>query len=714
VSGLEVRRDTAVVLYTGDALSPTALREALEATPPAAGDVHVLHTGLDPHVVTTAARSRPGIRFVLANAGHYEQFAVDGAHRLRLLALDALRLTGYRRLLVVPADAAAVRLALPALAWRPGAAPPAPGWTADAGAGRNRILLVGGGLAGEATLRRVDRALATGPGPGRAPWRALARVRSELVAAGDVPDDATTVLLARPAAPPAGDDGARPDGDGPTAAELLESARAQIADGDFDAARETLLRAAVLPGGLSERHVLALARVLKARSEYAAARDVLQLLDGNPASATRGATEAAEIAWIQHDYAAGEALALYALRASPVNRRAEVVRDRCREPFTTRAALPVRDGSGPVLSHVAFYVGAGGNFGDIVLPDTVREAVASVVPAGGWLPVHAHQVLDAERLELVNGTDGVVVGGGGLFLPDTAPNATSGWQWNVPRESLERLSVPLAVVAVGFNLFEGQAFRGSLFRESLEALVERAALVGLRNRGSVARVRDLLPERLAGKVSFLPCPTTVLSHLHPRPADVPARGAAGAVLVNAAYDRSARRFGEAYEDFLGRLATYLTTLRSAGAEVRCAAHLPADERLAEDLASRHGIRLPVDALYDLPAEEGFELYRRAGVVVGMRGHATMIPFGLGTPVLSLVSHPKLRFFLEDVGRPEWGFDVTAPDLAGALAERTLDVLERPEHYRQDVAALQLELLAEIQGRLSGFAAGLSPSSLVVS
>jgi polysaccharide pyruvyl transferase WcaK-like protein len=713
VTGLEVRRDSAIVLYTRAGLSRSALLQALEAIPKDAGDVHVLHDGLDPYVVSTGARSRPGIRFVRANAEHYQQFAVDGSHRLRLMALDVLRLEGYERLLVVPADARAVRLALPALAWRPGTAVPSPEWTEDAGAGGNRILLVGGRLAGEATVRRLDRVLATGPAPGRAPWRALARARAELVAAGDLPDDATTVLLARGATLPRDEDVAA-EGEEPTAAVLLEEARAQIADGDFDAARETLLRGVLLPRGLSEPHVLALARVLRARSEYAAARNVLHLLYGNPSSATRGAAEAADIAWVQHDYAAGEELALYALRANPVNRRAEIIRDRCREPYTTRAALPAPDGTGPVLSHVAFYVAARGNFGDIVLPDTVREAVTDVVRPAGWLSVHAHQVFDAERLELVNETDGVVVGGGGLFLPDTAPNANSGWQWNVPRENLDKLNVPLGVVAVGFNLFEGQTFRGTLFRESLEALVDRADLVGLRNRGSVARVRDLLPDRLADKVSFLPCPTTVLSHIHTRPADVPARGSAGAVLVNAAFDRSARRFGESYEDFLGRMATYVTTLRSAGAEVRCAAHLPADERIAEDLASLHGIRLPVDALYDLPVEEGYELFRRAGVVVGMRGHATMIPFGLGTPVLSLVSHPKLRFFLEDIGRTEWGFDVHAPGLAGALAERTLDVLERPEHYRQDVAALQLELLAEVRGRLSAFTGGLSPRSLVPS
>jgi polysaccharide pyruvyl transferase WcaK-like protein len=591
-------------------------------------------------------------------------------------------------------------------------APPPPESTTDAGAGNNRILLFGGGLAGEPTVRRLDRALATGPAPGRAPWRALAQVREELVAAGEVPDDEKTVLLGRPAVLPAtaADDAAGE----PTAPELLELARAQIADGDFDAARDTLLRAVVLPRGLSEQIVLALARVLKARSEYVAARNVLHLLYGNPATVSRGAAEAAEIAWIQHDYAGGEELALYALSANPVNRRAEIIRDRCRQPYTTPDALAARDGSAPVLSHVAFYVAPRGNFGDIVLPDTVREAVHSVVPTGGWLSVHAHQVFDAERLELVNQTDGVVVGGGGLFLPDTQPNANSGWQWNVPRENLEKLGVPLGVVAVGFNLFEGQTFRGTRFRENLEALVERADLIGLRNRGSVARVRDLLPERLAGKVSFLPCPTTVLSHIHTRPADVPARGVEGAVLLNAAFDRSARRFGEGYADFLARMAAYVTTLRSAGAEVRCAAHLPADEKIAEDLASTHGVRLPVDALYDLPVEEGYELYRRAAVVVGMRGHASMIPFGLGTPVLSLVSHPKLRFFLEDIGRTEWGFDVHAPGLAGELAERTLDVVARQEHYRRDVAALQLELLAAIQGELSGFAAGLSPKSLIAS
>jgi polysaccharide pyruvyl transferase WcaK-like protein len=697
---------SALVLYTNTSVSATSLCEVLAAVPPDAGDVHLLHSGLNPHVVATVTRTWPGTGFLRADAEHYKQFGIERSHRLRLLALDVLRLEGYERIVVAPANVEALRVVPAALAWSPGVAPPGPEWTPDVGASRNRVFLLAGDLAGEETVRRLDRALAASA-PGRTPWRALARVRSDLVAAGALPDDDTTFLFGAPATVPPEDE-APADGD-PTAVDLLFEARAYVADGDFEAAREVLLRALPLPGGMHVRHVLELAKVLRARSEYAAAHNVLQLLYGNPRSATKAAAEAAEIAWVRHDYELGEELALFALRSDLTNRKAEIVRDRCRQPFTTRGTMPAREGSGPVLSHVAFYVSARGNFGDIVLPGAVREAVASVVEPAGWLPVHAHQVFDRERLELANETDGVVVGGGGLFLPDTAPNGNSGWQWNIPREHLEKLTVPLGIVGVGFNLFEGQRFHGTLFGENLEALVERAELVGLRNRGSVERVRGMLPDRLAEKVIFLPCPTTVLSHVHPRPDDVPARGVAGAVLINAAFDRDARRFGDRYDAFLARMAAYVTALRGAGADVRCAAHLPADERLATDLASRYDVRLPIDALYDMPVEEGYELYRRAGVVVGMRGHASMIPFGLGTPILSLVSHPKLRFFLEDVRRPEWGFDVHDPGLDGALAERTLDVLARQDDYRRDVAELQLELLSAVQEPLKTFAAALSPS-----
>jgi polysaccharide pyruvyl transferase WcaK-like protein len=37
------------------------------------------------------------------------------------------------------------------------------------------------------------------------------------------------------------------------------------------------------------------------------------------------------------------------------------------------------------------------------------------------------------------------------------------------------------------------------------------------------------------------------------------------------------------------------------------------------------------------------------LVVGMRGHSNIVPFGLGTPVVGLGSHNKNRFFLAQIG-----------------------------------------------------------------
>ena len=41
----------------------------------------------------------------------------------------------------------------------------------------------------------------------------------------------------------------------------------------------------------------------------------------------------------------------------------------------------------------------------------------------------------------------------------------------------------------------------------------------------------------------------------------------------------------------------------------------------------------------------------------MRGHAQMIPFGLSKNIISIISHDKIGYFLEDVMMTEYGIDV---------------------------------------------------------
>ena len=480
---------------------------------------------------------------------------------------------------------------------------------------------------------------------------------------------------------------------GPSARLAAARARAVTlaAEADHQGALDALTAAADEPGVLDYATVFQVAELLRATSRYDAARDVVRLAGTGPRATARAAVVRAQTSWLVHDHAAGAAAARAALEVAPDHAPARTWLRRNEEPVTPPAGAAPTGGVG----HAALYLPEGGNFGDVALPSAVRQSIeAAGAPVADWVPFHVHQVFDDERVEIANAQRALVVGGGGLFLPDTAPNGHSGWQWNVPRASLERLDVPLHVFAVGYNLFHGQSFPTGLFAENLRALAGRATQVGLRNQGSIDRARELLPPELHDVVTYVPCPTTVLRHVHP---DLPpGRAGTGRVYVNAAFDRSERRFAGGYPKFVDAMAGYVTALRERGAQVALTAHLEADERLAADLAAVHGIDVPVVAMSGMTPEEGYRVYADASLVVGMRGHATMIPFGLGTPVLSLVSHPKMRYFLDDVRRPEWGFEVNDERLGDELLERSVDVLAREAEYRQDVVNLQAGLWEHVR------------------
>ncbi|WP_407316896.1 glycosyltransferase [Isoptericola halotolerans] len=475
---------------------------------------------------------------------------------------------------------------------------------------------------------------------------------------------------------------------------LLRTAAELSAQGDFAAAVAVRRLVAVQTGRVDQP--LRYATALRAVGRYDDAMAVAGLgaVDGD---AVDGRYFQAETAWVRGDVKAASAHVGATLARQPVHAKARSLQRRLAWPSPdARVESTLVDG-GLRLSHAAFYVDELGNFGDELLPVAVRESVAALRPVGSWTGVHVHQVFDEAAVERVNATDALLVGGGGLFLPDTMPNGNSGWQWNVPDESLRRLEVPLALTAVGYNLFDGQEIHGDRFAESLRLTVDTAALVGLRNHGSIDRVRSVLPAALAEKVVYMPCPTTFLGLLDHGPGARVRRavdeGAAPVVYVNIAYDRSSLRFKDDYPAFLAAIDSFV---RSVGgtADVRVAAHTVGDERVAHDLYAHHGTRIPVDAFFRKGVDDALQAYADAAVVVGMRGHAGMIPFGVGTPIVSLVSHPKLRYFLEDVEHPEWGLSIHEPDLAERLTELVRDVLGDQERYRGQVA----EARAVLRGR----------------
>ncbi|MEV8598014.1 glycosyltransferase [Streptomyces sp. NPDC052012] len=465
----------------------------------------------------------------------------------------------------------------------------------------------------------------------------------------------------------------------------VESARkvaaAHIAAGDYQDAVD-ILSGVRIPLDEAWPHEV-LGHALMSVSRYAEARARLLLATAAPNRAATAYARLAQIAWVHGDDAEALAHATAGMAVDPTHRPSRLWAQRA-------AAVPVQEQGAPEdqLAHVAFYMDRQGNAGDKLLPETVRLAFGPDTTTRRWHSVHAHRLFDRAALQRVNARRGLVIGGGGLFIPDTMPNGNSAWQWNVPDEQLRAIDVPVMVYAVGFNAFDGQSYRAGRFRESLRLLVEKSAFFGLRNHGSIDKVRAMLPAHLHDRVRFQPCPTTVSRQLVPGWQDPVSRE--DTVLLNAAYDRAGLRFGHDYGHFLAEIAK---AVRGIGAhtEVRCVAHSLDDERIAFDLRREHGISLPVIPMYDFDNDAIRDLYARTRLVIGMRGHAGMIPFGVGTPIVSLISHPKMAYFLADIERPEWGVSVHERHLGAVLTERALGILDAHARTVADVHERQQTL-----------------------
>ena len=258
-------------------------------------------------------------------------------------------------------------------------------------------------------------------------------------------------------------------------------------------------------------------------------------------------------------------------------------------------------------------------------------------------------------------------GGGGLFLADSNPNALSGWQWPISAKTLRDFRVPLAVFAVGYNKFRGQDRLADRFGESLTALVETCFFVGIRNRGSIGELKTYLPEHLHSKLAYQPCPTTILADL-PFGARALSRGHASggrSLALNVAFDRFGRRYGTRLPGFVDAVVNVAQTAQCDGWRIEVACHTAQDAAICPYL-DRGGVRYAVRDLCYQPAAEVVAFYAAVDLAIGVRGHAQMIPFGLGVPIISLITHDKIAWFLEDVGHSDWGVDMSADDAGGNL------------------------------------------------
>lgn len=337
------------------------------------------------------------------------------------------------------------------------------------------------------------------------------------------------------------------------------------------------------------------------------------------------------------------------------------------------------DPSGLKLTHIASYTRRGSNAGDILLPLVLRDLFDQQRGRSDWLAQHAHWDVRERDIKRFNKTSGVIIGGGGLFLSDTNQNSASGWQWPCSTELLNKIRVPRVVFAVGYNRFRGQGEFDDVFRKNLQALAEKSVYLGLRNNGSIRAIREYLPDDLRDKVRFQPCMTTLLSRMYSHLFES-GINANPFIALNCAFDRSELRFGVGREKTLTEIADAMSRL-SRSIDIKYYSHFDADLGMVPYL-ERANVPFDLVDLSGFGPRQIVEAYRQPALTIGMRGHAQMIPFGCQTPILSLVSHDKLQWFLEDIGKVEWGVDIGEEDLGQRIVAKVERCLNDSRRYAE--------------------------------
>lgn len=366
-----------------------------------------------------------------------------------------------------------------------------------------------------------------------------------------------------------------------------------------------------------------------------------------------------------------------------------------------------------------------GNFGDKALFPVVRDAfrvlggtdTVSGEPNFTFTSAAAlRREVDEAAVARINATaDAVVIGGGGLFLQDTNPNRLSGWQWKISPEALAALEVPLIVYALGDNRFPGQPEFDDLMRSHVGQVLDQSAFFGLRNTGSMTTIGALLgqPDRIA----YQPCPTTILDHLYEplagRRSDPKQKTVAIQMLVHP------RQIAAGFDADTIHEATVRAAriLVGKGWRVLSTPFHPDDaevsRRLVAEVAGVEEVRLYG---HDVGFFSGVEFFSSVPYVLGGRGHAQMIPFGVGSIPISVELHAKLGYFAADIGHSEFVVPVGAEGMsvdadvvesdgdrsqaADALADRMVAALE--DAYARG-ADLQADL-AETRARFADITA----------
>lgn len=342
------------------------------------------------------------------------------------------------------------------------------------------------------------------------------------------------------------------------------------------------------------------------------------------------------------------------------------------------------------------------NFGDHALGVGMRNIMARYFSNRAIFRTYdCHRTYFGTQLisEMNRASDLLLVGGGGLIFQYKGK-----WLFNMPDAMISAVEAPMIFYGLGYNVFRGEEPAGPEVLGNIKLLQSKAVSFSVRNDGSRERLAALgleLPE--------VPDPGFFLDGDYTRP-KIDGRF----VVIQLANDVPQYR-GFVAERLVASMSEVVRHLLDADYTVVLAPHVEADISLSQSVIDAVGPspRLRMwDWYYHLRDEnllEGLAYYKHASMVIGMRGHSQIIPIGMGTPVISVVNHDKIRGLLDKLEVASLCVEVGADDLAARLIGLVGEVESRREQIVSQYAAAMRsmtqatrEFVGAMRGRFDEF------------
>ena len=243
---------------------------------------------------------------------------------------------------------------------------------------------------------------------------------------------------------------------------------------------------------------------------------------------------------------------------------------------------------------------------------------------------------------------------------------------------------PLIVYSIGYNRFRNQEEFDDVFFEHIRLTVDKAAFFSVRNTGSKRALMGygLPPE----KIVVNPCPSIFYSLKTKKDY----RSKRMKIGINLAGDREHLRFDKHL--FYDNMRETIRYLQDKGYGVEFFNHNwnPQSncQDLIDSLPGRKKVR-NIETMWNRrDIDRAVNLYCSMDLVIAMRGHSQMVPFGQGNKVISLISHDKLRWFLEDIGMEDTGVDVDNRDFGSSLIKLVNDTISSRDYSVRQKKALE--------------------------